>query len=949
MPKVLDGAVWAFAELGNKMVVGGDFTQVTSRGSDVVLSRPNIFVFDESTGQVSTTVVPNLNGKVETLQPGPLPNTVFAAGAFTQLNGTGASHLALIDITTGNAVPGFKAAATDGKVNDLRLVGNRLFAGGFFTTVGGVSHNGLAAYDATTGKVDPFMGVQLAEHHNNTGTGAQGAIGRQSWTSPPTVHSLWSSETSARPTCCRATRSCSSASTGASAAVRTDWRTHRYEPYCSKGAFDSYMRGVDFSPDGTFFVIATTGGPNAGTLCDTASRWETSRHRRRRGADLGQRHRRRHALVGRDHRAGGLHRRAQPLAEQPLRARQRRRRRRSAAGDRRARPAHRHPAGLEPRPQPARRVRLRAVRHARPGSGWATTPTTSATSSTTAAKMGFFPLDDGYRLAGDKAPVLPGTAYLGAAQVATSGRWLYRINAGGSLVPTQNSGPDWAADPSNSSLHSGGTTSATYPPSATLSPSVPAGTPTALFDSERSDNKSNGPDMDWLLPVTAGTPLEVHLFFANRCSCSSTVGARRFSVSIDNVTKLSNYDIVADVGNNVGTMKSYPITSDGVVNINFDAVTTNNLPLVNAIEVVRTDVPDVPPTPPDEVPAVGFDGTAATPLPVNQWPASGGVAWRNARGAFWLDGTLYNGWADGTMTARSFDGTTFGTPRVLNPWADPQWLGQSTGSGGVYDGKASGLAAELTNVTGMFYLDGRLYYTLNGTSTLFWRWFSPDSGIVGAVRFSAPAGFNFANIRGMFYSGNAIYAALSTNGQLVRIGFTGGTPAATSTNVGTGVDWRSRALFMIGAPANQPPSASFTTHCTDQSCGFDATGSADADGSIASYAWDFGDGGTAGGISPTHDYLNPGSYVVTLTVTDDDGAPHRRRARCRPRRPMSVRTRRSPSTAPGCCAPSTVAARPTATAQSRPTRGRSAATGRLPAHSRRTGSPLPGRTTSRSR
>ena len=36
------------------------------------------------------------------------------------------------------------------------------------------------------------------------------------------------------------------------------------------------MRDVDFSPDGSYFVIAATGGPNVGTLCDTAARWNTS-------------------------------------------------------------------------------------------------------------------------------------------------------------------------------------------------------------------------------------------------------------------------------------------------------------------------------------------------------------------------------------------------------------------------------------------------------------------------------------------------------------------------------------------------------------------------------------------------------------------------------------------------------------------------------------------------
>ena len=253
-PTVLDGAVWAFAEVGDQMVVGGNFTRVSSRGSDIELSRPNIFVFDKETGQVSTTVVPALNGKVETLLPGPVPGTVYAGGDFTQLNGVQVGHLTLIDVSTGLAVAGFKGAATNGTINDLRMAGDHLIAGGFFTTAGGEAHRGLAAFRPSTGKIDPFMAVQLAEHHNNTGTGAQGSIGAKSIDVTPdgsqlvVVGNFRTADTLPRDQAVLIDL------TGAAAVVRSDWRTRRYEPYCSKGAFDSYMRGVDFSPDGSYFV-----------------------------------------------------------------------------------------------------------------------------------------------------------------------------------------------------------------------------------------------------------------------------------------------------------------------------------------------------------------------------------------------------------------------------------------------------------------------------------------------------------------------------------------------------------------------------------------------------------------------------------------------------------------------------------------------------------------------
>ncbi len=52
---------------------------------------------------------------------------------------------------------------------------------------------------------------------------------------------------------------------------------------------------------------------------------------------------------------------------------------------------------------------------------------------------------------------------------------------------------------------------------------------------------------------------------------------------------------------------------------------------------------------------------------------------------------------------------------------------------------------------------------------------------------------------------------------------------------------------------------------------FDASGSADTFGRIVGYHWDFGDGGTAATEKAAHTYKDGGTYVATLTVTDDGG------------------------------------------------------------------------------
>jgi len=72
--------------------------------------------------------------------------------------------------------------------------------------------------------------------------------------------------------------------------------------------------------------------------------------------------------------------------------------------------------------------------------------------------------------------------------------------------------------------------------------------------------------------------------------------------------------------------------------------------------------------------------------------------------------------------------------------------------------------------------------------------------------------------------------------------------------------------------ANVPPTAAFTSTASNLVASFDGTGSKDTDGTIASYAWNFGDGSTGTGAKPSHTYATANTYNVTLTVTDNSGA-----------------------------------------------------------------------------
>jgi serine protease len=72
--------------------------------------------------------------------------------------------------------------------------------------------------------------------------------------------------------------------------------------------------------------------------------------------------------------------------------------------------------------------------------------------------------------------------------------------------------------------------------------------------------------------------------------------------------------------------------------------------------------------------------------------------------------------------------------------------------------------------------------------------------------------------------------------------------------------------------SNQPPAAAFSYSCTSNVCSFNASASSDADGTTLAYAWSFGDGLTGVGKTTSHTFTAVGTYVVTLTVTDELGA-----------------------------------------------------------------------------
>jgi hypothetical protein len=789
-PNIVDGTTIAITKVGSRMIVGGDFTQVTNQGSSTALSRPYILAFDVTTGQVDTTFLPVINDQVLSLQPGPTADTVYVGGKFTTVDGVNHRDLVLLRTTDGSVVTTFVPPALNGAVNTLAVAGSRLLVGGIFTLAGTATHDGLASVNATTGALDPYLGVQLTGHHNWNGSGAKAGVGASSMRVSPdgtkliVIGNFKTADTLDRDQGVMITL-------GATASV-ADWETNTLKAVCSSSAFDSWVRDVDFSPDGSYFVVVGTGGPHTGQACDSAMRWETNVTGSAipptwidfTGGDtllsvaitgpaiyVGGHQRYLNNTLGADSARAGAVARPGLGALDPL-------------------------SGVPLIWNPGRNPR---------GAGadviFADSDGIYVGSDTDyigdthyfRGKIAYFPLTGGYTPVAGATATLPGHVFLAGASVPIPSV-LYRVNVAGPAVAATDGGPAWSAD--NGATNPVRTVNGTVVTLSKLVPktaaSLPAGTPLELFNDER-DYASSTPTA-WTFPVPAGVAVHVRLFLAQRAwdSVNAAPVQRTFAVSVNGTVVEAALNPNVDPGYNTAGMHSYDATSTGSVTVGFT-------PSIGSAQVSAIEITSASGASTVGFAQNAFDGTTATP----GTPVAGPDAtpWASAKGAFLVDNMLYYGLSDGNLYKRTFDGSSFGAASVVNPYSDPYWDGVDTGSGTTtYTGVKSNFYGEITSLTSMFELNGKLYYTRSGNSSLFWRWFSTDSTIIGADEFIVAGATAFNTVGGvLFISGGNLYFS-KTDGKLYQMGWSGTAPTGTATAIsGPGIDaatWNTPAGFL---------------------------------------------------------------------------------------------------------------------------------------------------------
>ena len=762
-PHVLDGRVNSIARVGNTLILGGTFTQTRNNDSTDVILRSRLVAFDVTTKKISTTFAPNPNGAVEVVLPAPDGKSVYVGGLFTSIAGAAVRNLAQVNVADGSLVTSFNPATVDGRVLDLRLANNRLWVAGAFTHIATRAQRALATVNPVTGKFDPFMRQVIAGVHNGGTTtvlkidiNSQGTrligLGNFDTVDAAKRHQLFVLDISGVTS------------------TNANWQTAYYETPCSS-SFNSYMRDLDFSPDGRFFVVSTTGAyGGVGAACDSTARFETGATGtgirpswiNNTGGDTTYAVEVTDSIV---YTGGHARWQNNPYASD------------SAGPGAVSRPGI---AALDPINglplswNPTRERGVGVFDFLIDDLGlWVASDTTRIGASYLRSRIALLPVG-GTTFPGVRTPSLPNDVHI----VRTNNGGIQKRSYSGTAFGTAQTVP------------TGGLTTNNVRGAFMLNGYLYIAWSDGTFDRRTFDG------------TTYGTPEPVN-------TGGQLTAMTEWSSDIQSMTGMF-YD----------SGRIY-FTRSGTSALYYRYFTPENKILGAQRLTASSNVT--------------------------------GIDFRQVRGMFVADGNLYwstssndlrrLGWAQGAqsgtpvagtatvVSSSNVDGFSWGSPRALFLFQGPDGEGPTTTPVAAFTQTCTSLTCSFDSSSSSVQGpagSGRSWSFGDGTTST-----EANPSHTFAATGTYPVTLTVTSSRGLTNS-------VTKSVQVTRV--------------------------------NQAPSADFTFSCQQLACSFNAAGSTDADGTVASYAWNFGDGTTGTGSPVDHPYATPGTRDVTLTVTDNEGA-----------------------------------------------------------------------------
>lgn len=147
------GVVWAQVINGNTVYAGGSFSNARPAGAapgTSLMPRSNILAYNIATG-VATSFAPTIEGTVKSLAVSPDGATLYVGGSFTRVNGQTRYNVAAFNTSTGALLTTFAPPIGGSYVNAIVATNTTVYFGGLIGAAGGVTRKNLAAVSAANG------------------------------------------------------------------------------------------------------------------------------------------------------------------------------------------------------------------------------------------------------------------------------------------------------------------------------------------------------------------------------------------------------------------------------------------------------------------------------------------------------------------------------------------------------------------------------------------------------------------------------------------------------------------------------------------------------------------------------------------------------------------------------------------------------------------------------
>ena len=262
----------AVSQLGDTMYVGGRFQAVQDAARTTTVPRQNLVAFSATGGTLNTTFTPDFDDDVFAVLA--VGSSVYVGGQFDEVDGVPRPAIAKLDAQTGTLDPAFAPTlvTSNSRVSEIRLVNGRLIVGGTFG-------KNLAALNPATGADTGYINVPI----NGQVSGSTGKTEVYRFAVNPAGTRLVGVGNFTDVGGQIRQRAFMLDLNPGSAAL-SPWYYEPLNDACRSASPTrrAYLRDVDFSPDGSYFVFVSTGYITAqesqiGThICDAAARFETA-------------------------------------------------------------------------------------------------------------------------------------------------------------------------------------------------------------------------------------------------------------------------------------------------------------------------------------------------------------------------------------------------------------------------------------------------------------------------------------------------------------------------------------------------------------------------------------------------------------------------------------------------------------------------------------------------